>query len=321
MRLQDCLLGLAVGEALALKPSGQGTVVRGLNAQLAILVDCSLCGAWTGCEAQSPESVAKAFAKGLVGWLQDAPPDNPSAACAEVASRIASNRPWAESGLEGAVDNSCVARGAPIGAWASSVGAAAEFAIEVARITHPEELAVSSAAAAAVICFLAADGVPSGQWAARAVEIVSVNGELVRALSLTSRLAADRVDPMEAFGFLGDGEAAPDAVARALFCCMSSPGSFAGPVAVAAGAPGDAAATAALVGAWMAARNGIAGIPEGWKGRVTPDIMKQLEPIKESKAEVPAIESPVPEGSPSLVVRTKELQDQGSQSPSTGQGA
>ena len=272
-RIKNCLWGLAAGEALALRAKlATESPVRGLHSQLAIEVVSCLQG------PENPDAISKSFAEKLSLWVAKPAAANPSAACLEVASRIAANRPWNGSGVEEAIDNSCVARGTPIGAWASSVGAAAELALECARVTHPNEVTIASAAAAAVICFLAADGLPTGQWAAKAADIVSVNKDFTEALSAASRLAADRVEPEVAMSdaFLGNGDFATETVARAMYCCMSAPSSFADAVALAAGAPGDPAATAALVGAWMATKQGMAAIPEGWTQGIAEDIVSCL---------------------------------------------
>lgn len=279
-KISDCMIGLCIGESLALATP---QAARGLHAQLAIQTVAS----WNAVPLiqgkKNAEDIAKLFAQGLPKWTKEYVPDNPSETCLEVASRIANGCPWNECGIENATDNICIARCAPLGIYAKSIGEAAELALECARVTHTDESSLSAAVAAATVCFLAANGVSCGQWAAYAAKS-SVSKEFVWVLSSTTKLIVDKIDRKIALEQFGDGVSAANAIAKALYCCMIEPKSFVDPVAVAAGSGGDACA-AALTGAWMGTKFGSKEIPEGWLGGIPADVLSSISSLTTIKGD------------------------------------
>jgi ADP-ribosylglycohydrolase len=166
---------------------------------------------------------------------------------------------------QGSAGNGAAMRAAPLGAWhADSLVHAAAQGARAAEVTHahPEGIAggvaVTVAAAVAAASRLGSD-VPD---LLGAVAAHTPDGRVRDGL-----LAARRIThPAEAAYELGTGSraTAPDSVPFAIWVAAHHLDDYAGAVTACVTAGGDVDTTAAMAGGIVAARTGVAGIPEAW---------------------------------------------------------
>lgn len=285
-RLQSCLLGLAIGDALGMPFEGLPSWVvgpvldevqgfhesshRGLSA-----------GQWTDdtqmtlCLTRSlvrrglldPEDVGREY----LGWFQSGDVRGIGGTTKSAMARLEAGAGWHESGTTGeyAAGNGAAMRAAPLGLFYHQDLDTLRAACALdAEITHKNAEAVAgSRAVAFLVARLIAGGVPGKQLMQEAIQFVAgsrVGGNLERSLELLGRGA----NPPQASEALGVGAYVVETVAWSFFCFFHAPDDFPGAVMAAVRGGGDTDTSAAITGALSGTRVGLAGIPAAWKAGV-----------------------------------------------------
>jgi ADP-ribosylglycohydrolase len=181
---------------------------------------------------------------------------------------IFEGEPWPEvtrrqfGGL-GSWGNGAAMRVAPLGAWfAEDLDRVVEQAARSAAVTHAHPEAATGAIAIAVAAALAARGT-SGRALVKNVLEWTPDGEVAARL----RRIADApfsLEPQWIAATVGCGTqvSAPDTVPYAVWCAARHLDDLAGALWATASAGGDVDTTCAIVGGIVAARTGLAGVPE-----------------------------------------------------------
>ncbi|WP_194926827.1 ADP-ribosylglycohydrolase family protein [Catenulispora pinisilvae] len=171
---------------------------------------------------------------------------------------------------KGSWGNGAAMRVAPLGAWYGSadldrVVAEATASAEVTH-THPE--GVAGAVAVAVAAALAADSDLTGHAFLDEIAERTPPG-LVRDGIGNAMTLLPLTDPRSAAASLGNGRyiSAPDTVPFCLWVAAKNPNNFQNAFWDTAIVGGDIDTTCAIVGGIVAARVGVAGIPEDWLKR------------------------------------------------------
>ena len=171
---------------------------------------------------------------------------------------------------KGSWGNGAAMRVAPLGAWYGSadldrVAAEATASAEVTH-THPE--GVAGAVAVAVAAALAADSDLTGHAFLAEIAERTPSG-LVRDGIGNAMTLLPLTDPRSAAASLGNGRyiSAPDTVPFCLWVAAKNPNNFQNAFWDTAIVGGDIDTTCAIVGGIVAARVGVAGIPQDWLKR------------------------------------------------------
>lgn len=145
-----------------------------------------------------------------------------------------------------------------------------DSAVDQARITHTDPVAVAGSAA---IAFAVAAGIgDEGE-----VERARLSEDISRFVLRLSPVMADKISgladyldasPEEGFAYTGTGGLAIETVPAALFAFLRSPYDFEETVLTAVNAGGDTDSLGAMAGAVSGSFNGIASIPDRWAGSV-----------------------------------------------------
>lgn len=282
-RLQSCLLGLAIGDALGMPFEGLPSWVvgpvldeiqgfhesshRGLGA-----------GQWTDdtqmtlCLTRSlvrrgraePEDIAREY----LGWFQSRDVRGIGATTRNAMSRLEAGAGWQESGAGGeyAAGNGAAMRAAPLGLlYHGDLEALREACALDAEITHKNAEAVAgSRAVAFLVARLVAGAVPGKELLEEMIQFVvgsRVGENLNRSLELLGRGA----NPQQASEALGVGAYVVETVAWSAFCFFHAPDDFPRAVLAAVRGGGDSDTAGAITGALSGARVGVAGIPMAWQ--------------------------------------------------------
>jgi len=292
MRTQDtcrgCMLGLAIGDALGATTefinnredinAVTGGGVKDLP-QPAIYTDDTQ---MTICVAEalldSPDPVEKfmlALSKQFIDWYQVQETEQeqrraPGSTCLTACAHLKSGIRWEESGVPGSTGCGSAMRSAPIGLRFKRLERVVDFAIHSSIITHPNELALSASVGNALVTFLAINDVPTGQWANELIKVASINKQFMELMAMAAEAAAIGVEPDFALSdeCLGLGWTGHEAIASALYCCMTNPSSYKDAVLMAANTIGDSDSIACIVGGWMGAKLGLQGIPTEWVDKI-----------------------------------------------------
>ena len=221
------------------------------------------------------EKYARCLSSEFVAWYRDQLNPKlsraPGSTCMAACQALASGRGWTVSGVQGARGSGAAMRSAPVGLWFhGDVPNIVHYGITTAQVTHASDLAQCSSVATAMLCSLALDGVPVGLWGHELMIVVGgLNDEfsalIDRATSSVGVVAPEQALSLACLGEAWDGH---EAVASALYCCMSHPDDFRKAVLMAANTVGDSDTIACITGALMGARLGIGAIPPEWLGKV-----------------------------------------------------
>ena len=202
----------------------------------------------------------------LVAWAFG--PDNDSAAgntCMAGCHRLREGVSWQESGVQDSKGCGSAMRSAPIGLYYhGDTSRIVEVGIAISQITHGHPCALAGSVATAYLVNLALDDLPPEDAFASVVELTApISQEFVEKLQqVPSVLAAE---PEEAFGVLGEGWVAEEAVAAGLYCFWRSPRDYGRTVLTGANATRDSDSIAYIAGAISGAYNGIEAIPVSWR--------------------------------------------------------
>lgn len=196
---------------------------------------------------------------------------DPGNTCMAACRALASGKDWGNAGIAGSRGSGTAMRSAPIGLWFhEDVPNIVQYGIATAQITHADDVARCASVATALLCSVAMRGAPVGTWGHELMDVVGgISDEFSTSINAATS-SVGLLSPEEALmgGQLGDGWQGHEAVACALYCCMSSPDDFRKAVLMAANTPGDSDTIACITGALMGARLGMGAIPKEWLGRV-----------------------------------------------------
>ncbi|MFE7561957.1 ADP-ribosylglycohydrolase family protein [Kitasatospora sp. NPDC057500] len=178
---------------------------------------------------------------------------------------------------QGSFGNGAAMRVAPLGAWfREDLGEAAEQAVLSAEVTHAHPEGVAGAVAVALAAAFAARG-RDGQHGPVGSELLAEVADRTPpgAVREGLRLAADLpagTEPWRAAEALGNGQRvqAGDTVPFALWSAAHHPDSLTDALWTTAEGLGDVDTTCAITAGVVAARTGLAGVPEEWLTRREP---------------------------------------------------
>ncbi len=294
-RFEGCLVGLAVGDALGyqvefkrlgeileLFPDGLTFPQDGKysdDTQMSICVAEALIAG-----GGNTDKFMEALSACFVSWYkaQEDPEVNraPGNTCMAACERLTFGTPWHESGMPDGMGSGTAMRSAPIGLYyMDDITSCVEFGIASSQITHKHTSALCAGVGTALLTNMAMNMVPVGVWANELTTVTTgIDADFKEHIDLAAQLAARRAPPSIALSrkFLGEAWIGYEATASALYCCMMEPNNFERAVRMAATTNGDSDTIACIVGAWMGARHGIAGIPEEWVRKVE-DSSKLLQ--------------------------------------------
>ncbi|MGV9268287.1 ADP-ribosylglycohydrolase family protein [Kitasatospora sp. NPDC003701] len=179
-------------------------------------------------------------------------------------------------GGEGSLGNGAAMRVAPLGAWfCEDLDEAAEQAAFSAEVTHAHPEGIAGAVAVALAAALAARSrdrpAPPAAALLREVADRTPDGQVRAGLYRAAGLPAD-TEPWRAADLLGNGQRirASDTVPFALWSAARHPDSLVDALWTTAEGLGDVDTTCAITGGTVAARTGLAGVPEAWRERREP---------------------------------------------------
>ncbi|MFQ5988417.1 MAG: ADP-ribosylglycohydrolase family protein [Candidatus Methylomirabilales bacterium] len=282
-RLQSCLLGLAIGDALGMPFEGYPSWVVGpVLDQIQGFHESSHrglgAGQWTDdtqmtlCLARSlvrrgqaePEDIAREY----LGWFQSGDVRGIGATTLSAMTRLEGGAPWHESGTEGeyAAGNGAAMRAAPLGLlYHKDLEGLWKACALDAEITHKNAEAVAgSRAVAFLVARLVTGAIPGKELLEETIQFVAgsrVGDNLKRGLEFLGQ----RINPLEASEALGVGAYVVETVAWSAFCFFHAPDDFPRAVTAAVRAGGDTDTAGAITGALSGARVGVAGIPASWR--------------------------------------------------------
>jgi ADP-ribosylglycohydrolase len=212
-----------------------------------------------------------ALSRRFVTWLDEQ--ENPALkrapgnTCLSACRNLKDGVRWDKSGIAASTGCGSAMRSAPIGLYHDRIEKIADFAINSSVITHPHDLATCASVGTALLTRLALNDMSPGCWAAELVVVASISTDFTDIIKLAAQQAAEKGHPDYVLSdhCLGEGWTGHDAVASALFCCMTHPNSYKDAVLLAANTIGDSDSIACIAGAWMGARLGTEGIPKEWQ--------------------------------------------------------
>ena len=218
---------------------------------------------------EAPEQVLAASAQALLAWAQSPENDRaPGSTTMSACRRLASGRPWRESGISESKGCGSTIRTAPIGLYyAGNRARLIEIAGQSSLITHGHPCAVAGAVANALCVALALADTPPESFLP---QLTDATGDISEEFVAKLAQLPDALDmaPDGAFDVLGDAWVAEEAMACGLYCFLRSPRDYRSTVLTAANASGDSDSVACIAGGISGAYNGLQAIPEEWRTRV-----------------------------------------------------
>ncbi|MEU7019205.1 ADP-ribosylglycohydrolase family protein [Streptomyces sp. NPDC046203] len=199
----------------------------------------------------------------------------------DVLRRIGAGEPWREVvvgqfGGQGSWGNGAAMRAAPLGAWhAADLDAVAEQAARQAVVSHHHPEAVAGAVAVALAAALAARGrgerAPARPDFLRAVADRLPDSDVRSMVRIAARMP-ERTSVRHAAEVLGSGYrmSGPDTVPFALWCAAGHLDDLHEGLWVTVAGRGDIDTTCAIVGGVIAARTGVAVLPDAWHAALEP---------------------------------------------------
>ncbi|WP_433796876.1 ADP-ribosylglycohydrolase family protein [Actinoplanes sp. CA-252034] len=186
-----------------------------------------------------------------------------------VLREIGAGRDWAAVTRDqfdgmGSWGNGAAMRVAPLGAWfAGDLDTVVTEAARSAEVTHAHPEAVAGAVAVAVATAVSVTGARGGDLMAAVIDRTP-ESEVRSRLRRAARILPG-ADSRHVAGMLGCGReiSAPDTVPYAIWCA-STAGDLAEALWTTALPGGDIDTTCAMVGGVVAARTGLAGVPDSW---------------------------------------------------------
>jgi ADP-ribosylglycohydrolase len=226
----------------------------------------AVAAALIGHGASAGEDAPAAIAQELLAWAQSPENDRaPGSTTMSACRRLASGRPWRESGISESKGCGSTIRTAPIGLYyAGDRARLVEVAGQSSLITHGHPCAVAGAVANAVATALALADTPPEDFLPQILEVTaSISEEFVAKLNRVPEALS--MAPEGAFDVLGDAWVAEEAMACGLYCFLRSPRDYRATVLAAANASGDSDSVACIAGGISGAYNGLSAIPQPWR--------------------------------------------------------
>jgi ADP-ribosylglycohydrolase len=286
-RFRGCIVGLAVGDALGypvefisaskisetypegltLKPGAKYSDDTQMTICIAEALIAGHRDSATFCDKLS-ENFGAWYKTQIDDEAQRRAPGN---TCMEACERLVMGRHWSESGLLDGMGCGSAMRSAPIGLFFyDDITRVVEYGISSSEVTHSHPSALCSSVATALCTSLALNNVPVGTWGHEVVTVTKgISQEFNESIQIATELVARGAPAKVALTakFLGEGWLGYEAVASALFCCMTCP-DFKSAVRMGATTNGDSDSIACIAGAWMGAKVGLDGIPKDWVANV-----------------------------------------------------
>lgn len=283
-KFRGCILGLAIGDALGyplefIRSLEDIDAITGGKIDLsdpALFSDdtqMSLCVAQALIESEGMhEKFVGSLSKYFVKWFNtqnEGSPNKraPGASCLAGCENLSNGIAWSDSGVSSKGCGSAM-RSAPVGLyWKSDMLKVIEWGRDSSILTHNDDTSMCSAAATALMVFLAMNDVPVGLWAFEMnTPLGGISQEFTTSIEKAARAAGERQDPWVVLrdDNLGEGWLGHETVASALYCAMMFPNDYVGAVSTAARTVGDSDSIACITGAIMGARLGIESIPTEW---------------------------------------------------------
>ncbi len=275
-RLAGALLGTALGDALGLPAEGMSAAAiarrfgrierfRLLGAtgfvsddtELSALLAQSLCR-----EPEDPDRCAASFRRSLAGWVLRLPW---GVGMATLRAGLKAAAGLQESGVASAGNGAAMRAGVLGVFWRENPDARGRFGAALARVTHTDPRAVGAALFAAEVAARCALGVPMTGLD----RIIENSLPVVRDVSLreaierASGLARQETPPLDAAAALGNSGFSVHTAALATYCFRRHRGDVLATLADAVACGGDADTMPAVLGAWLGALHGGAGLPAG----------------------------------------------------------
>jgi ADP-ribosylglycohydrolase len=273
-RLAGTLLGTALGDALGIAAEGMparaiarrfGRVERyHLLGSMGFVSDdteqAALVAQSLARHPEDPEQCARDFRQALLGWFCRLP-WGIGRATVRACARIAMGLP--ESGVPSA-GNGAAMRAAIIGAvFRDQPRERQAFGTAIARVTHTDARAIEGAlyvAELAAVCARLPSGSPPASGAEAARRVVR-EASLGAALDRAQELALQGASTMEVADTLKTTGFVVHTVPFAAFCFLRHGEDPLGALAETISAGGDTDSIAAIVGGWLGALHGEAGLP------------------------------------------------------------
>jgi len=211
----------------------------------------------------------------FVEWFQSQKdPKNsraPGLTCMAACHELASGKYWRVAGIPESRGSGAAMRSAPVGLWFhGDIPNIVQYGIATAQPTHLDDVSSCASVGTALLCSVAMSGVPVGLWGHELMIVTGgISGDFSRIINAATA-AVGNIPPSKALavGCIGEGWQGHEAVASAMYCCMSCPNDFRAAVLMAANTVGDSDTIACITGALMGARLGIGAIPPEWLGKV-----------------------------------------------------
>ena len=270
-RVTAALLGLAVGNALGGLARRERRRLKLSGALPASLLEAA---ALTAAGAPVTATTQQALISGTT-WLAEgdrapiAVSDrlvdagstlrHPGNALSAAVVRRSQGRPWWSAGVP-SYGNAALARATAVAFTTRPDSSPTAVALDT-LLTHAHPLAVATAGAYADALLELVGGQAGWSWLVR---LATAASEPMLAAKLRTAVTLRGAPTAVALRRIGTRADAPTALARALWLLCSHPHDGASAVAEAAAQPGDPATTAAITGALVGARDGMAAFPSHW---------------------------------------------------------
>ncbi|MBI5208396.1 MAG: ADP-ribosylglycohydrolase family protein [Elusimicrobia bacterium] len=321
-RLAGALLGTALGDALGLPAERlpAETVARRfgrmdrfhLLGRMGFVSDdteqAALVAQSLALHPADPGACAGAFRRSLLGWFLRLPWGVGWAtvrACLRIALGLR------ESGVASA-GNGAAMRAAVVGAFfLDDAPKRRAFGESLARVTHTDARAVEAALFAAEVAALCVEGGPGDDRTAmvRTASRVITNAELAEAVTRATELSATTTAAAKAAEIIGNTGYCVHTAAFAAYCFVRYGGDPLEALARTAGAGGDSDSIGAIVGAWVGALHGDAGLPQDLIGRINdgPFGPTHLRALAKCLADLQAGGTAEPPGYSALLALARNL--------------
>lgn len=195
----------------------------------------------------------------------------PGLTCMAACQELATGKYWRISGIPESRGSGAAMRSAPIGLWFhEDIPNIVQYGIATAQPTHLDDVSSCASVGTALLCSVAMSGVPVGLWGHELMVVTGGISEDFSRIINAATSAVGTLSPEKALsaGCIGEGWQGHEAVASAMYCCMSCQNDFKAAVLMAANTVGDSDTIACITGALMGARLGIEAIPPEWRGKV-----------------------------------------------------
>ncbi len=297
-RYEGCMLGLAIGDAIGaateflsyddirrkFPPEGvQGFhPFRGMrpgsytdDTEMSIAVARGLLNA----KDFGTEAIMESMTKEFIAWRENTSSSrSPGNTCILGVLGLSSGKHWSESGVADSKGCGTAMRSAPLGlAYRHALDAITGLGSKISLMTHGHPIATAGSVATAFLVAKSLDGTDTADLHDELVRrIRQIDEDFAIHMILIPTAMAEQSSKV-AHRILGDGWAAEEAVAGAIYANVKHPSSFKDIILEAANSGGDTDSKACIAGAIAGARLGREAIPSGWiEGIEDRDLLIEL---------------------------------------------